>query len=131
MVNVGEVALKIAGRDAGKVCAIVESIDDTFVVIDGETRRRKCNIKHLEFLGAKIELKKSSTTKDVISALKTAGFSIVDVKKGDKREKTVKQKRTRKVASTKTKVAKESPKVKVAEKKEVKPKKTKVTKGEV
>ena len=50
MVEIGQLAIKIAGRDGGNFCAIVDKIDDNFVLIDGNVRRKKCNIGHLEFL---------------------------------------------------------------------------------
>jgi len=43
----GRICVKTAGRDAGLKCVIVDVLDDKFVLIDGETRRRKCNILHL------------------------------------------------------------------------------------
>ena len=48
MFEIGRLCVKIAGRDAGLKCLVVEVIDDNYVLIDGQTRRRKCNIKHLE-----------------------------------------------------------------------------------
>ena len=48
MIDIGRVCIKLAGRDAGKKCVIVGILDDKTVMIDGETRRRKCNILHLE-----------------------------------------------------------------------------------
>lgn len=49
----GRVCLKIAGREGGKYCVIVEKINDNFVLITGpksitQVKRRKCNIDHLE-----------------------------------------------------------------------------------
>ena len=49
----GRVCLKIAGREAGKYCVIVEPVDESFVLITGpksitRIKRRKCNIEHLE-----------------------------------------------------------------------------------
>lgn len=55
--DVGRVCVKIAGRDAGKLCVIVEKIDDNYVIIDGFTRHKKTNIKHLEPLDKVINVK--------------------------------------------------------------------------
>ena len=46
--EVGRVCIKVAGRDAGNKCVVIEVIDNNYVMIDGMTRRRKCNIVHLE-----------------------------------------------------------------------------------
>lgn len=86
MVEVGDIALKIAGRDAGKLCVVIDVMNNNFVLIDGETRKRKCNPKHLEFLNKKIKVRKGATTDDVREALKEAGFVIKEVKKGKKKE---------------------------------------------
>ena len=47
MIEIGRLCVKIAGRDAGKKCVVVDVVNDNTVLIDGETRRRNCNIKHL------------------------------------------------------------------------------------
>ena len=59
MIEIGRLCMKIAGRDAGRYCLIIEIIDKTYVLIDGATRRKKCNISHLELLGkvAKVKAK--------------------------------------------------------------------------
>ena len=57
-IEVGRICVKIAGREAGEKCVIVEVIDDKFVEVVGTTmKNRKCNIKHLEPVDQKIELK--------------------------------------------------------------------------
>ena len=48
-IEVGRVCVKIAGREAGEKCAIVEIIDENFVEVVGEAvKNRRCNIAHLE-----------------------------------------------------------------------------------
>jgi len=57
-IEVGRICVKIAGREAGEKCVIVEVIDDKFVEVVGTTmKNRKCNIKHLEPLDQIIEIK--------------------------------------------------------------------------
>jgi large subunit ribosomal protein L14e len=75
-IEVGRLCVKIAGRDAGKECLIVDIIDETFVMIDGNTRRRKCNIKHLEVLPKTAKLKAKAAHEDVAKALKDLGFKV-------------------------------------------------------
>jgi large subunit ribosomal protein L14e len=53
----GTVCVKIAGRDAGKTCVVTEKVDALFVKVDGFTRARKVNIKHLEPTGKRVDLK--------------------------------------------------------------------------
>ncbi len=80
MFEVGRVCIKLAGRDAAKKCVIVEVIDDRFVIIDGETRRRKCNVLHLEPLMETLSLKKGASSADVRTAFKKFGLDIKETK---------------------------------------------------
>ncbi len=63
--EVGAVAVKIAGRDAGKLCVITEVVDKNLVKIDGFTRPRKVATKHLELIGKRVDLKKGASTADI------------------------------------------------------------------
>lgn len=94
-VEVGRLCVKLAGRDAGKECLIVEVIDSNYVIIDGNTRRRKCNIRHLELLPQTAKLKKGATHADVSKALKDLGFKV--------EERKTKPKKPAKKAPTKKK----------------------------
>jgi large subunit ribosomal protein L14e len=76
MIEIGRLCVKIAGRDAGKKCVIIDIIQPNIVLIDGETRRRNCNIKHLELLEEKIELKKGADRKSVIEQFKKIGIEL-------------------------------------------------------
>ena len=53
----GTVCMKTAGRDAGQLCVVVEKVDAHFVKIDGNTRARKVNVKHLEPTGKRVDIK--------------------------------------------------------------------------
>ena len=72
-IEVGRLCVKIAGRDAGKECLIVDVTDKNFVLIDGNTRRRKCNIDHLELLPQKADIKKGAAHDEVLKAFETLG----------------------------------------------------------
>ncbi|MFH1506664.1 MAG: 50S ribosomal protein L14e [archaeon] len=129
MMEIGRLCVKIAGRDAGMKCVIVDKIDDTFVLIDGETRRRKCNVKHLEPLGTVMKLEKGASTTHVKVAFKKLKLEVretkpkktadrpLKVRKG--KAKDEKTKSVRVTAETKDKVKKEA-KVEKTEKKEAK-----------
>lgn len=80
MIEVGRLCVKIAGRDADKKCVIVEILDERFVMIDGETRRRKCNMLHLEALDDKIDVKKGASHADVAAAFKKLGLEARETK---------------------------------------------------
>ena len=94
--TVGRLCLKIAGRDAGKKCVIIENVDDTFVLIDGATRRKKVNVRHLEPLAATVEIKAKASHEDVNAAFDKLGIEVWN-KKSKKVSERPKQ--VRKVAS--------------------------------
>jgi large subunit ribosomal protein L14e len=80
MFDVGRLCVKIAGRDAGKTCVVVEVLDRTYVLVDGETRRRKCNIAHLEPLNEMVDIQKGASHEAVSSALKKGGIDARETK---------------------------------------------------
>lgn len=48
-IEVGRVCLKVAGREAGEKCVIINIIDEKFVEVVGPSvKNRRCNIAHLE-----------------------------------------------------------------------------------
>ncbi|EHP85001.1 50S ribosomal protein L14e [Methanotorris formicicus] len=73
-IEVGRVCIKTMGREAGKTCVIVDVIDRNFVLIDGEVKRRRCNIKHIEPTDKKVEIEKGASTEEVRLALDAAGL---------------------------------------------------------
>ena len=126
MLEIGRVCMKIAGRDAGHVAAVIDVLDDTYVVIDGAVRRRKCNVRHLEPMDNVVKLGKNASHADVLKAL---GLKEEKKKKKEKKEKgprPTKKKVVKKTSQpakeeTKTEAKKEEP----TAKKEEKPKKKK------
>jgi len=90
MLEIGRVCVKTSGRAANSICVVVDKIDNTFVLIDGNLKRRKCNIMHLEPLSKKLEIQKGADTTKVLSALQKAGFEITQ--KRPKKEKVKLQK---------------------------------------
>ncbi len=71
-IEVGRVCVKIAGREAGEKCVIVEVIDDKFVEVVGTNiKNRRCNIKHLEPVDQTIEIK-SDNVEEIKKELEAA-----------------------------------------------------------
>jgi Ribosomal protein L14E/L6E/L27E len=71
-IEVGRVCVKIAGREAGEKCVIVEVIDDKFVEVVGtDIKNRRCNIKHLEPVDQTIEIK-SDNVEEIKKELEAA-----------------------------------------------------------
>ena len=116
MMEVGRLCVKIAGRDAGKKCVIVDTVDDTFVMVDGETRRRKCNVKHLEPLKEAIKISKGADHNAVAAEFKKMGIELKETKP---RKAKPRQKQVRAAERKKMK-----PKEEAKEKKETEAEKT-------
>ena len=78
--DIGRVCVKLAGRDAGKKCVVVDVLDQHTVLVDGETRRRKCNIIHLEPLEQTLDVKKGALRAEVVAAFKKLSIELRDTK---------------------------------------------------
>ncbi|MBI4151448.1 50S ribosomal protein L14e [Candidatus Woesearchaeota archaeon] len=74
--DTGRLCLKIAGRDAGRRCVVVEKIDSSFVVVDGDVRRRKVNVKHLEPLDTTLEIAEKASSANVKDVFSKHGFAV-------------------------------------------------------
>ena len=71
--EVGRVAVKTLGREAGMHVVVVEVIDHSYVLIDGmRVRRRRANVRHLAPIPEKLDIKKGATTAAVKKAIKAA-----------------------------------------------------------
>ena len=74
MIEIGRLCKKIAGRDAGLTCVVVDVDKDGYATIDGETRRRKCNPRHLVALNQKADISKGASHEKVLAALHELGI---------------------------------------------------------
>lgn len=77
--DIGRVCVKIAGREAGRKCVVVDIIDDNFVLVTGPkhltgVKRRRANVKHLEPLPFKIDVQRGASDEEVLKALEQAGL---------------------------------------------------------
>jgi len=104
--DIGRFCVKIAGRDAGKECLIVDTLDKGFVLIDGNTRRRKVNVAHLQLLPQKVEIKKGAAHEEVIKALESLG--VKTEKKAPPKAKKTAEVKTEEKKSKATKAKKEA-----------------------
>lgn len=80
MMEVGRLCMKIAGRDANNTCVVVDLLENNYVLIDGETRRKKCNIKHLEPMNKVVNIKKGASREDVKKAFTDLGLGFFEPK---------------------------------------------------
>lgn len=116
MYEVGRVCVKIAGRDAGLKCIIVEILGKNLVLIDGQTRRRKCNIKHLEPLSDVIKVKKGISHADVVKEFKKLKIETKETKPKKATERPKKQKKEKLKLSEEDVKSADKPKKKTIEK---------------
>ena len=122
VMEIGRVCMKIAGRDAGKKCVIVDVLEGSYVLIDGETRRRKCNIMHLEPLDKVVKIKKNASHDEVSKVLKAEGIETRVTKPKQKKDKPKKLRGKEKKAAL--------PKEEKGKKKDVKKEKAKKPEAE-
>ncbi len=76
--EVGRICVKLAGREAGSKCVIVDVMDKSFVLVSGPkkvtgVKRRRANMNHIELLEDKIELKRGASDEEITQALEAAG----------------------------------------------------------
>ena len=77
-IEVGRVCVKVAGREAGRKCVIVDVMDKSFVVITGPKtvtgiKRRRANVNHIEPLQDRVEIKRGAADEEVVETLKATG----------------------------------------------------------
>jgi large subunit ribosomal protein L14e len=76
MFEIGRIVVKLAGRDAGLKGVIVDILEKGFVLIDGQVRRRKCNILHIEPLDKTIKISKNASHDEVVNVLDAEGIKV-------------------------------------------------------
>lgn len=109
--EIGRVCIKDSGREAGNYCVVVDRKDNNFVIVDGQVKRRKCNVNHLISLEQKVDIKKNASTDEVAKKLKQLGIEVkvkkprkaAEKKAVVKKPKEVKKKISKKAVKKKTK----------------------------
>lgn len=114
--EIGRLCLKIAGRDAGQRCVIIDQLDANYVLVDGQTRRRRVNIKHLEALPELIEIARNASPSEIKKAFEKLGLAVTESKPKKTGPRVMKHKAVK--AKTETKKEAKKPAKKKAEAKE-------------
>jgi len=78
-IEIGRICVKVAGREAGRKCVIVDIIDENFVLVTGPksltgVKRRRVNIKHVEPLDITVKIQRGASDEEVLKALEEAGL---------------------------------------------------------
>ena len=127
VMKIGRLAIKTAGREAGKKCVIVDVIDNNYVLIDGDVRRKRCNITHLEPLGETIKIEKNASHDMVVKEFKKLAIEIKESKPKEKKEKPKKIRGKKEKVEVKEEKPKRKALLTVGAKKEKKETKAKTT----
>ncbi len=73
--EVGRLCVKLAGREAGCRCVVVDVIDRNYVLVTGPeeltgVRRRRVNMSHLKPLEERIEIPRNASDQEIMDLLK-------------------------------------------------------------
>jgi len=77
-IEVGRICVKMAGRESGRKCVIVEVMDKSFVLVTGPkkvtgVKRRRVNINHVAPLEDTVQVKRGASDEEVTQMLEAAG----------------------------------------------------------
>jgi len=74
VIEVGRICVKIAGREAGRKCVVVDVVDKNFVLVTGPQKvtglkRRRVNVSHIEPTEKKIKIRRGDSDEEILSAI--------------------------------------------------------------
>ena len=77
-IEVGRVCVKLAGRESGKKCIIVDVMDKSFVLVTGPkeitgVKRRRANINHIAPTEDALQIKRGASDEEVTQMIEAAG----------------------------------------------------------
>ncbi len=93
---IGFVGTKLLGREAGNTLVIVDQEKEGYVIVDGNVKRRRCNLKHLYLSTKKLEINKGDSTDKVQEAMKKENLEVLSRKESKpSKEKPIKKSKQR------------------------------------
>lgn len=77
-IEVGRICVKLAGREAGHKCVIVDIIDKNFVLVTGPrevtgVKRRRVNVNHVEPTTDSVDIARGASDEEVKTRLDAEG----------------------------------------------------------
>jgi large subunit ribosomal protein L14e len=77
-IEVGRVCVKVAGRESGRKCVIVDVMDKSFVLVTGPkkvtgVKRRRVNINHVAPTENIVQVKRGASDDEVTQMLEASG----------------------------------------------------------
>ncbi|MDP2749899.1 MAG: hypothetical protein Q8O89_03650, partial [Nanoarchaeota archaeon] len=87
-----------------KICVIIDLVDKNYCLIDGQVRRKKCNVTHLDPLDKLIKIEKNASHEKIKEEFKKLGLEIIDSVKKEKKtqEKPQEKKEAKETKKPKT-----------------------------
>jgi len=73
-IDIGRICVKLAGREAGKKCVVVDMVDKNFVLVTGPKqlngiKRRRVNVNHIEPTERKVNIRRGETDEELLKTL--------------------------------------------------------------
>ena len=78
--DLGQVCEILSGKEKGKICVVIKVENENFVLIDGNVKRRKCNVQHLKSLNKILKIKGNEKTDKIKELMKKEGFEVAGKK---------------------------------------------------
>jgi large subunit ribosomal protein L14e len=77
-IEVGRICVKMAGRESGRKCVIVDVMDKSFILVTGPkkvtgVKRRRVNINHVAPLEDIVQVKRGASDEEVAQMLEAEG----------------------------------------------------------
>jgi large subunit ribosomal protein L14e len=77
-IEVGRVCVKVAGRESGRKCVIIDVMDKSFVLVTGPkkvtgVKRRRVNINHVAPTEVAIQIKRGASDNEVTQMIEASG----------------------------------------------------------
>ena len=77
-IEVGRVCVKVAGRESGRKCVIVDVMDKSFVVVTGPkkvtgVKRRRVNINHVAPTEDTVQIRRGASDEEVTKMIEADG----------------------------------------------------------
>ena len=78
--HIGQVCEKLSGKERGNICVVVRIEENNSVLIDGNVKRRKCNMHHLKPLSKTLKIKDGENTEKIKELMEKEGFEVAGKK---------------------------------------------------
>lgn len=94
---IGRLCTKLAGRESSRQAIIVDVLEGNFVLIDGQVKRRRCNLAHLELSPKQLPIQPASSSAEIAALFEQEGIVIKQQKSRTPREKPMRKRAVQKV----------------------------------